>query len=101
MPPPSSPPIAEIQRGDAEVIEKRRVVRAGAQRADAQVVPAANVFCARRPVLASRDAVGLQALPDGDLRFGILDVARHAVDEFLERVRAFDCQEARGRCRRS
>ena len=35
-----------------------------------------------------RDPLELQALPDRDVLLRILDIARHAVYEFLQRVRA-------------
>ena len=43
---------------------------------------------------AGIDALRLQPLPDRDLRLRIVDVARHAVDELLQRVRALHAQIA-------
>ena len=104
MPPPIFPAETTVQRRDAQVVEKGGVVRTRAERADAQVAHACEAPGAR-PALALAGAVAmrreLQALPDGHLRFRVIDVARHAVDELLQRVRALNTQVSRGRCRRS
>ena len=52
-----------------------------------QIGPAADLLL----LLGLRfvDGFGLLALPDRQVRFGILDVSRDVVDEMLERMRAF------------
>ena len=92
---------ADIERGDAVVLEEGGVVGAGTERGDAQIGALAELPGARSGVCASRDFVKLVALPRGEFRLGIRDVARDFVDEFFEGVRAFDVRDSRGRCRRS
>ena len=74
------------------VLEERRVVGTGPERADAQFAAGP----ASRPPVAGAidDLPRLPALPDRALRLRIFDVARHLVDEALERVRSADVQEA-------
>ena len=91
MPPPSSPPKAQVQRSDTQMIDERGVVGTRAQRADAQVGTLARPRPAPRPARAR--CAQLIALPHRNLLFRIFDVARHAIDEFLERVRAGHAQE--------
>src|SRR5439155_23868507 len=70
-----------------------RVVRPGAERADAEIAAIADVL----PILVlggARNLPRLQPLPDRQVRFGIANVARHAVDEALERMRSADVEEA-------
>ena len=46
------------------------------------------------PLPGTCDAPQLQPLPHRHLGFRIVDVARHAVDELFERVRAFDAKNS-------
>ncbi len=84
--------VAQVQRGHAQVVEEGRIIRARAERSDAQV----------RPLPLRRGRIGrgaghapeLHPLPDGQFGFGVLHVARHAVDELFQRVGAFHVQVA-------
>ena len=91
---------AEIEAGHAEVVDEHRVVRARAERADPHVRARLRISLRSSGAAPAMDD-RLRALPDGHLRLGILDVARHAADEVLERVRALDAERIRGRSRRS
>ena len=55
--------IAHVERGDAEVIEEGGEVRAGAERADAQIAAAGGFFAVLG--FAEEQVGGLPALPDG------------------------------------
>src|SRR5262249_39544974 len=83
---------SEINGGHAQMVEERSVVGPGAKRPDTQVSAISGIST----IASSRigEAIGLQALPHGDLRFRILNIARHAVDEALESVRSLDVEEA-------
>ena len=83
----------DVERGDAIMLKKRGEVRAGAQGANAQVAALAN-FLALLGGFRLGDFVKLVALPGGELRFRIGDIARDLVGEFFERVRAFDTKIA-------
>src|SRR5207245_1171972 len=79
--------VAQAERGDTGVLQERRVIRARAQRPDAEIGAAARLL----PDLEAagvRDVVELVPLPDGEPGLRVLDVPGHVVDEFLERVGA-------------
>jgi len=88
---------AEIQvhTRHAQVIQKGGVVGARTQRVNPQVRTLPRFLPLRQGVpLGARNAERLQPLPDGSLGFRIFDIARHAVDELLQRVRALHLQNA-------
>src|SRR4029077_2376665 len=75
------------------VLQKCAVVGAGTERADAQI-RARTRFLAFGNILGTANLPQLRALPDGELRFGILYVARDIVDEFFQRVRTIRAEIA-------
>src|ERR1700724_1361798 len=85
-------PKSEIERGHARMLQERRVVGAGAERADPEVWTFARVL----PLIgrAADDRPGLPPLPDTDRGFGIADIPGDAVDEALERMRSGGVEEA-------
>src|SRR5258708_22617001 len=84
----------QVDAGHAEVIEERRVVGPGAERADAQVGAGARFVALRRRRVQVGQASGLHPFPHRQLGLGIFDLTRHAVDELFERVRALHTQNA-------
>ena len=91
--------IAEVQRSDAEMIEKDGPVGSRAQSVDAQVGAVAD-FLAVLGSLGIGDGFELVALPDRDLFLGILNVPGHAVDECSPASAIRPSRDNRGRCRR-
>src|SRR5439155_21989182 len=85
------PAVAEVQRGDADVLQEWREIRPGPEGVDAQVGPLARFLAGVRGGRVG-NGTELGPLPYGELGFGIFDIARHVVDEILERVRAADVQ---------
>src|SRR5262245_12605981 len=79
---------ADVECRHAGVLQEWREVRAGAERVDAQVGARASLG------VTSDDASRAKALRDRNLCLGIFDVARHFIDEALERVRATDAKRA-------
>ena len=75
---------ANVERGDADVLEEWRKIRAGAERSRMQIGALADIlfFVGRRLFNGSQ----LLALPGGELRFGVLNIFRDIVDESLESV---------------
>src|SRR5713226_4417190 len=86
--------VAEVEAGDAQMLEKRRVIGAGAERVDAQIRPLPDLA----PVLRARldDLGGAESLAYRDFFLRVDDVIGNFIDEFLQRVRAADVQEAPG-----
>ena len=84
---------AEVERGDAEVVEENRVIGARSQGADPEVGPLARLLAILRRC-GSRDAPQLQPLPDGELLLRVRDVAGDPVDELLQRVRSLSAEIA-------
>src|SRR5580704_994226 len=74
----------DVERSDADVLEERRKIRAGAKRSSMQIGALADIlfFVGRRLFNGAQ----LLALPGRELRFGVLNVFRDIVDEFLESV---------------
>ncbi len=85
---------ADVERGDAEVLQERRVVAAGAERRDRQIA-AAHGSSALARIAVERDRRA-GALLDRAPGLGVGDVARHLVDQALEGVRAAGEEEAAG-----
>ena len=83
---------AEVERGDAEVLEEGRVVRPGAERGEAQVRALAGLA----PLLgrALDDDAGAGALQHARPLLRVGHVAGHLVNEGFERVRAAGVEEA-------
>ena len=79
--------VAQVERRDPDVLQERRIVRARAERPDPEIGSAAR-FIPRFGGACRRNGAELVPLPDGELRFGVLNVPRHVVDELLEGVRA-------------
>ena len=100
MPPLVFSAVAQVEACDAQVIEEGRVIRSRAERIDAKVGTLAQ-FLALFGRFGFGDPAELIALPDGQLGFGVFDVARHAVDELLQRCAILPCSGSRGRCRPS
>src|SRR5579863_6197215 len=75
----------EVQRSNAKVVHEGSEVRAGTERADAQVRTLTQ-FLAFIRRLGIRDPGQLGSSPDRQLALRVLDVARDSVDELLERV---------------
>ena len=88
--------VAQVQRGDSQMVQEDRIIRARSQRADAQVRPLPRLLpVGRGPISREvRNAPELHALPDRQLGFRVFHVPCHAVDEPLQRVRAFHLQVA-------
>ena len=77
----------EVRASDADVLEERREVGAGAESVDAQVGALRGFLAFFVGMPLSAMARKLPALPDGEFRFRILNVAGHVVDELFQRVR--------------
>jgi len=66
--------VAQVERRDAGVLQERRVVRARAERPDAEIGAVARLV----PELGGAgvgDVVELVPLPDGEFGLGVFDVA--------------------------
>src|SRR5579862_5186764 len=88
--------VPNIERRNSKVIDEDGIVRSGPQGIDAQISALTQFLTIRERGVArgGRGGFGflgqhmeLQPLPNGEIRFGILNVARHAVHELLEGVR--------------
>src|ERR1700751_3683902 len=75
----------DVERSDAIVLEKRGVVRPGAQRGNAQV-RAFTDFLALVCGFSASDFVEAVAFPNGKLRLVIGNIVRDIISEFLQRV---------------
>src|SRR5207249_1441880 len=75
--------VAQVERRDPDVLQERRTVRARAKRPDPEIGSAVR-FIPRFGGACRRNGAELVPLPDGELRFGVLNVPRHVVDELLE-----------------
>ena len=84
---------AQVERGDAQVIEEAGEVGARAQRVQPEIGPLAHRL-AVVGVPGVGDVGELSPIPDRQLRLGVLDIAGHPVDELLQRVRAAHLEEA-------
>ena len=74
--------VTEVGRGNAEVIEKDRVIGTRSQCINSPVGTLAHFF-AILVGLAVHNFMRLETLPDADLLLRIFDVARHSVEELL------------------
>src|SRR5579871_3145655 len=74
------------------MVEKRCVVAAGTERADAEIGAGARVLALFRTPFYKTSSVA--ALPHRDILFRISNVAGHGVHKFLQRVRAFHGKKA-------
>ena len=74
------------------MLEKGRVVRARPECAYAQILTLTSIAASFRRAATNRRE--LVALPRADVRLGIRHVLLDAIDEVLERVRAFDLEVA-------
>src|SRR6516225_7232369 len=81
------PAIADIQRCYAEMVEKRAVIRAGAESTYANVRTLAN-FLSIFSTGSARDPGEPHTLRGGQFRFGILNVGSYAIDEMFQCVRS-------------
>ena len=87
------PAVADVHRGDADVLEERRVVGAGAQGIEAEQLAVADLL---HPLRQRRggEGTGALALQHRHLLFRIGDVARHLRHQLLEGVRAAGIEKA-------
>ncbi len=83
----------DVQRGDAVVLQKSRVIGTGAESGDAQVDALAN-FLALLGSFGVGNFVELLALPGGEFCFRVGDFARDILAELFQRVRAFNAEIA-------
>src|SRR5271156_3534947 len=79
---------SNIQRSDADNIQDRPVTRTPAERSNTQIGARAR-FVAILLAVGMSDLLKLHALPKRQSGFRILYVARHVIDEFFQRMRAF------------
>src|SRR5258706_15977359 len=77
---------ADVQRRDPEMLQERRVIGAGAQCTNAQVVAFPRLF----PVvtLTTDDSFRTSAIQYVDIRLRVDYIARSFIHKFLERVRS-------------
>ena len=85
--------ISEIDRGNAEVVNKRREIGTGPKRFNAQVGALPHFFFVRSR-FGSGDGELMRALPYRQLRFRVFNIASNAVDELLEAMRSRHIQKA-------
>ena len=78
---------SQVERGDAEMIEERSVVRARTQGSDSQVSTLAYLLTIFG-CFGIGDVLQLPAFPKADFLFWIFDVAGYTVREFFQCVRA-------------
>src|SRR5688572_23648663 len=81
-----------IQRGDAQMLQERRVVRSRPERADAQVSAVHRLGPGSRR--AVNDLVCTRAFPDGEACLRIAYIAPDFVNKLLQRVRARHAEES-------
>src|SRR5689334_15666520 len=77
----------EIERSNPQVIDEDGVIGARSESFDAQIGALPDLLPGLRSG-GSGETVQLAALPCRNVLFRIVDIARHAVNELLERVRA-------------
>src|SRR5579859_350291 len=86
--------ITQVQRSYSEMLEERRVIGAGAERADPEVMALTrflplfgrNAFHMTAHALRVPNARQLLPLPHRNIFLRVLNVARHTIDKFLQRM---------------